>query len=140
MSDPNLPPSEPPAWDAPPAAPTAPPPPPAGAYAAPPAGGMAPVAPAAAASVPSIFSPTWMMEGTPAPAGWQPKQKMVMGILAILLGGLGIHSFMMGNTKKGIIQICSNLLCVGGLWGLIEGVLILMGNISTDAYGVPLTE
>jgi len=144
MSDPNTPQDPPPfdpaapaapSWDAPPAPAAAP------AWTPPPAGASpVPVGGAKANNVPDFLSPTWMMDGSPAPAGWVPKQKMLMGIIAILIGGLGIHSFMMGNTKKGVIQICSNLLCVGGLWGLIEGIMILMGNITTDAYGVPLTE
>jgi hypothetical protein len=87
------------------------------------------------------LSPTWMVSSG-APAGWQPKQKMVAGILGILLGYLGAHSFYLGNTKKGIIQlVVSVVTCgLGGLWGLIEGIQILTGSIQTDAYGVPLTD
>jgi TM2 domain-containing membrane protein YozV len=103
---------------------------------------MAPAMPAAASSVPSFLSPTWMMEGTAPPAGWAPKQKIVAGILGILLGGLGIQSFYLGNTKKGVIQLVASVVTCGllGLWGLVEGIMILIGNISTDAYGVPLTD
>jgi TM2 domain-containing membrane protein YozV len=81
-----------------------------------------------------------MMNNAPAPPGWAPKQKMIAGILAILLGGLGVHSFYLGNTKKGIIQILSNLVCLGGLWGIVDGIMIFIGNAGTDAYGMPLTE
>ena len=88
-----------------------------------------------------ILSPTWMIT-TPAPPGWQPKNKVAAGVLGILLGGFGIHSFYLGNTKKGLIQIAVSILTcgIGGLWGLIEGIMILVGNIRTDAYGVLLTE
>lgn len=90
-----------------------------------------------------ILSATWLND-KPAPAGWAPKQKMVAGILGILLGAWGIHSFYLGNAKKGIIQIVATVVTCGlaGFWGLIEGILILIGNdqAKTDAYGVPLTE
>ncbi len=69
---------------------------------------------------------------------------MTAGLLGILLGAWGVHSFYLGNSKKGIIQIVATILTCGiaGLWGFIEGIFILMGNeqATTDAYGVPLTE
>lgn len=134
------PPSDPSNQPPPPAgAPGAPPPPPAGA----PAGGAVPSA-SAAGSTGGILSATWMMNGAAPPAGWAPKQKMVAGILGILLGAWGIHSFYMGNSKKGIIQIVATIVTCGilGIWGLVEGILILIGNdqAKTDAYGVPLVE
>jgi TM2 domain-containing membrane protein YozV len=49
------------------------------------------------------------------------------GIVAILVGGLGVHRFMLGDTAGGIIRICLNILCcAGGLIGLIEGIIYLM--------------
>src|SRR5262245_28268981 len=110
MSDqtPNDPSSGPPG--PPPSAPPPPPPsaPPAGDFAsAPPSyatSGAQPV-PAADSGVPSFLSPMWQGPGTAPPAGWQPKQKIVAGILGILLGGLGVHSFYLGNSKKGVIQL-----------------------------------
>ena len=140
-SPPGPPPSAPPSYDAPPPPPSAPP---AGDFAsAPPqyaTSGAQPVP--AAGGAPGILSPMWQGPGTAPPAGWQPKQKMVAGILGILLGGLGIHSFNLGNSKKGIIQIVASVVTCGllGIWGFIEGIMILIGNIKTDAYGVPLTE
>lgn len=54
------------------------------------------------------------------------EKKMVAGILAILIGGLGIHKFYLGNTKEGIIQIVLFICCgIGGLIGLIEGIIYL---------------
>ena len=46
------------------------------------------------------------------------------GILAILLGGWGVHKFYMGNTTTALIHI---LLCCGGLniIGIIEGIIYL---------------
>lgn len=97
-------------------------------------------APAGAAG---IFSNRWGITEGP-PAGWAPKQKMVAGLLGILIGSLGIHSFYVGNSKKGIIQIVATVVTCGiaGIWGFIEGVMILIGNenFATDAYGIPLTD
>ena len=76
------------------------------------------------------------------PAGGERKSKLVAGLLGILLGGIGVHNFYLGNTKRGIIQIIVTFVTcgIGGLWGLIEGILILCGNINTDANGNPLTD
>lgn len=58
------------------------------------------------------------------PAG--AEKKIVAGILAILLGWLGIHKFYLGYTKEGVIQIILSLLCgLGGIIGIIEGILYL---------------
>ena len=55
------------------------------------------------------------------------EKKIVAGILAILLGGLGIHKFYLGYTKEGIIQLIIGVLTcgVGGVIGLIEGIIYL---------------
>jgi TM2 domain-containing membrane protein YozV len=60
------------------------------------------------------------------PARREENKKVVAGILGILLGYLGIHKFILGYTKEGIIQILLNLACgLGGLIGLIEGIIYL---------------
>ena len=53
------------------------------------------------------------------------EKKIVAGILALLLGGLGVHKFYLGYTKEGIIQLLLSFICVGGLLGIIEGILYL---------------
>lgn len=85
----------------------------------------------------------------PVPAGEQ-KSKVAAGLLGIFLGGFGVHNFYLGNTSRGLIQV---LVCVIGgivtcglasfameIWGLVEGIMILTGSISTDAKGVPLKD
>ena len=55
------------------------------------------------------------------------KNKTTAGILAILLGGLGIHKFYLGNTKGGIIYIILELCClIGSILGVIDGIIYLM--------------
>ena len=56
----------------------------------------------------------------------QENKKIVSGILAILLGYLGIHKFYLGYTKEGLIQLLLGLLFgIGGLIGIIEGIIYL---------------
>ncbi len=85
----------------------------------------------------------------PGLAATPPKSKMVAGLLGIFLGAFGIHRFYLGYTAIGIIQavlgICGIFTCfittaVSGIWGLIEGIMILTGSLATDAQGQPLVE
>ena len=77
-----------------------------------------------------------------APAGTQPKSKMAAGLLGLFLGAYGVHNFYLGNTGRGVLQIVLTVVTCGiaGLWGFIEGIMILCGNINTDANGVPLSD
>lgn len=53
-------------------------------------------------------------------------KKIVAGILGILLGCFGVHKFILGYTKEGIIHIVLSLFCgLGGMLGLIEGIIYL---------------
>ncbi len=51
--------------------------------------------------------------------------RTTVGIVAILLGGLGIHKFMLGMTGPGIITLVLSCCGVGGIIGLIEGIIYL---------------
>jgi TM2 domain-containing membrane protein YozV len=53
------------------------------------------------------------------------EKKLVAGILAILLGGFGVHKFYLGYTKEGVIQLLLSFICVGGILGIIEGIIYL---------------
>lgn len=57
----------------------------------------------------------------------QESKRVVAGILAILLGSLGIHKFILGYTKEGIIQLVISFASCGflGIIGLIEGIIYL---------------
>jgi TM2 domain-containing membrane protein YozV len=52
-------------------------------------------------------------------------KKLMCGILAILLGWLGIHRFLLGDTTGGIIRLILGCLFVGGIIGIIEGIIYL---------------
>ena len=77
-----------------------------------------------------------------APVNPEAKSKMAAGLLGIFLGAWGIHNFYLGNTSRGVIQIVVTIVTcgIGGIWGLIEGIMILCGSINTDANGVPLQD
>ncbi|HIP47934.1 MAG TPA: TM2 domain-containing protein [Lutibacter sp.] len=64
---------------------------------------------------------------TPVNTTPQENKKLIAGILAIVLGSLGIHKFILGYTKEGIIQlVVSVFTCgIGGIIGLIEGIIYL---------------
>ena len=53
-------------------------------------------------------------------------KRIVCGICGILLGGFGVHRFILGDTTGGIIRLLLSLaICGGGLIGLIEGIIYL---------------
>ena len=76
----------------------------------------------------------------------QLKSKLAAGLFGIFLGAFGVHNFYLGYTNKGIAQVlisvlsCGALSVISGIWGLIEGIMILAGEIKTDAKGNPLKD
>ena len=53
------------------------------------------------------------------------KNRTTAGILAILLGGLGVHKFYLGETGMGILYLLFCWTSIPSLIGLIEGILYL---------------
>jgi TM2 domain-containing membrane protein YozV len=59
-------------------------------------------------------------------------KKIAAGILGILVGGLGIHKFVLGYTTEGLIMLLGTVLTCGiagivfGPIGLVEGILYLV--------------
>ncbi len=117
--------------------------PPAGAPPPPPAPAPGP------AAAPGQFSGT---AAAPAPApiaGSAPKSKLAAALLGIFLGCLGIHRFYLGYTTIGIIQLvlglagiltCGITTIASGVWGLVDGIMILTGSINRDGQGQPLAD
>ena len=64
----------------------------------------------------------------PERANWPIKNKIVAAILAIILGGLGIHKFYLGQTKKGILYLLFCWTYIPGILAFIEGIIILCSN------------
>ncbi len=88
------------------------------------------------------------------PIPMDAKSKIAAGLLGIFLGAFGVHNFYLGYTQKAVIQLVLTIVglitsCIvigvflvmaSSIWGLVEGILILVGKINTDGRGVPLSE
>jgi len=75
----------------------------------------------------------------PPPGGQSPQMapnnnKLAAGICGILLGGLGVHKFVLGYNNEGIIMLLVSL--VGGLvtCGVASGVIGIIGLIEGIIY------
>ena len=79
---------------------------------------------------------------------WSPKSKLAAGLFGILLGTFGVHNFYLGFTGKAVAQLLITVLSFGmlsfvsGIWGLVEGILVLASQTGTkwdlDAQGYPM--
>lgn len=81
--------------------------------------------------------------------GGEAKSKLAAGLFGIFLGSLGVHDFYLGNIRNGVIKLCLTLIgwvacgigpIAASIWGLVDGILILTGKVTTDANGVPLKD
>ena len=82
------------------------------------------------------------------------KSKIAAGLLGIFLGGLGVHNFYLGYTGKAVAQLILTLVgsifgcfvfpliaaAAAGIWGLVEGIMILAGSIDVDGHNIPLKD
>ena len=112
---------------------------------APPEGGPAPIQ-VIIQTGPAAPVPTAIQAAAP-PVGIPVKSKLVAGLLGIFLGFLGIHRFYLGYVGIGIAQVVLTVLGVvtcgistmaAGVWGLVDGILILTGSIDRDSQNRPL--
>lgn len=57
----------------------------------------------------------------------QENKKVLAGIMGILFGGFGIHKFILGYSKEGVLQIVISLVTcgVGSIVGFVEGIIYL---------------
>ncbi|MEA2500143.1 MAG: hypothetical protein QOD01_254 [Actinomycetota bacterium] len=79
----------------------------------------------------------WMPVAAPRPAGG--KDRTTAGILAILLGGLGVHKFYLGQTLMGFIYLLFCWTFIPELVALIEGIIFLTlpDDEFQSRYGTP---
>ena len=72
----------------------------------------------------------------------QPKSRLAYILLAIFLGGFGIHNFYAGYTKKAVIQLLLTVLLgwtgVVAL-GVLVWIIIDIIQVTADSNGVPMT-
>ena len=95
--------------------------------------------------------PQQQMHYTTPPAGYRQKSRLAAGILAFLLGSLGVHNFYLGFNTKGTIQLvvslagglltCGLATVVVAVWGLVDGVNLLSATTPKfDGNGVILRD
>lgn len=74
------------------------------------------------------------------------KNKLLAVLLALFLGGMGIHRFYLGYIKIGIVQLILWILgyftsgitwIIAQIWAVTEAILIFLGKIK-DSEGHPL--
>lgn len=75
------------------------------------------------------YQPMQQAYGGGPPAQQIPgaEKKLVAGLCGILVGGFGVHKFILGYTTEGIIQIAITFLTcgIGSVIGLVEGIIYL---------------
>lgn len=59
---------------------------------------------------------------------WPVKSKIAAGLLAILLGGFGIHKFYLGKVGMGILYLVFCWTYIPALVGFVEGIIYLCSN------------
>ncbi|MBO7680460.1 MAG: TM2 domain-containing protein, partial [Thermoguttaceae bacterium] len=72
--------------------------------------------------------PGYGAPGYDGPRGGEPKSKLTAGLLALLLGGVGVHKFYMGSWGWGIVFVAAVLL-TGGFGGIATGICALVEGI-----------
>lgn len=67
------------------------------------------------------------------------RNKKTAILLAFFLGSLGVHSFYLGFTKKGVAQLLCSLIGISFVWALIDFFRLLFQPEQYDADGNLLT-
>jgi len=79
-------------------------------------------------------------KGNIIPKSSEESKRVLTGILAIILGPFGIHKFILGYTKQGIILLAITVVTCGigaaltSLIGLIEGIIYLTKSDEEFVY------
>ena len=102
----------------------------------------APEAPQMNATMVNNPAPTVSMNSAAVPG----KSRVVSGLLGLFFGSLGVHNFYLGRTGRAVAQLlitvlsCFLLSFISGIWGFIESILILCGNVQVDGNRNPLKD
>ncbi len=64
---------------------------------------------------------------TPQAPIHQDNKRIIAGVLALLIGSLGVHKFVLGYTREGLLQILLTVITcgAGSIVGFIEGIIYL---------------
>lgn len=81
----------------------------------------------------------------PPQSGVSPRSKIAAGLLALFLGGIGIHQFYLGKTGLGLAMLLLCVLTCGwggiitGIWALVDAIILLTGS-GKDVEGRPVVD
>lgn len=70
-------------------------------------------------------------KGNVVPKSNEESKRVLAGVLGIILGPFGVHKFVLGYTKAGIIMLLGTILTCGigaavtSIIGLVEGIIYL---------------
>ena len=66
------------------------------------------------------------------PPGYNQKSRIAAALLAFRAGCLGIHNFYLEKRARAIVQLIMSLIIItlpiSIIWGLVEGILLIIGN------------
>jgi TM2 domain-containing membrane protein YozV len=62
-----------------------------------------------------------------------PKSRIVAGVLALLVGGIGVHKFYLGKVGLGILYILFVWTFIPAIIAFIEGIIYLVQDDKTFA-------
>lgn len=69
-----------------------------------------------------------------------PKSRLAYILLALFLGGLGVHNFYAGYNGKGIAQLLMSILSFGILTPVVWiWVIVEIITVTKDVQGVPFS-
>jgi len=66
------------------------------------------------------------------------KNKLTAGLLALFLGGLGVHKFYLGRWGQGILYLLFFWTLIPAIIGFIEGIVLL--TMSDERFAAELAE
>jgi TM2 domain-containing membrane protein YozV len=84
-----------------------------------------------ASACPKCGHPNKANTASYAPVAGPPKSRIVAGVLAILLGGLGVHKFYLGKAGFGILYLLFCWTFVPAIIAFIEGIIYLVQDDKT---------
>lgn len=61
-------------------------------------------------------------------SNWPIKSKVIAGVLALLLGGIGVHKFYLGKTGMGVLYLLFSWTLIPGFVSFIEGIILLCSS------------